>query len=51
MKTLKQIYEHAVYRMLHEPNYWNSFLQYAGKMYAYDFTTLVSMYAQNSDTK
>ena len=49
LTELKQIYTQAAEKMLHEPDYWNSFLQYAGKMYAYDFTTLVSMYAQNSE--
>lgn len=48
LTELKQIYSQAAEKMLHEPDYWNNFLQYAGKMYAYDFTTLVSMYAQNS---
>lgn len=46
LHKLQQIYELAAYKMLHEPVYWKDFLKYAGMMYGYDFTTLVSMYAQ-----
>jgi len=49
LHNLQQIYELAAYKMLHEPLYWKSFLQYAGKMYGYDFTTLASMYVQNAE--
>lgn len=46
---LKQIYKQAAYKMLCEPAYWKEFLHYAGNMYAYDFSTLVSMFAQNTE--
>ncbi|SES64834.1 helicase-related protein [[Clostridium] polysaccharolyticum] len=49
LNELKQIYRQAAEKMLHEQSYWKEFLQYAGKMYMYNFPTLVSMFAQNTE--
>lgn len=46
-ESLYNIYVDTVKLMASEQGYWQEFLKYAGNMYRYKFSTLVTAYAQN----
>lgn len=46
-QSLYDIYIDTVKKMASEQEYWKTFLSYAGKMYRYKFSTLVTAFAQN----
>jgi N12 class adenine-specific DNA methylase len=49
LENLRQLYYQTVQEMLDDTDKWKAFLQYASNMYKYDFATLVTAYAQNSN--
>lgn len=46
-QSLFKLYVDTVSKMAKDHEYWRAFLVYAGKMYRYKFSTLVTAYAQN----
>jgi len=48
-QSLYDIYMDTVKKMANDKEYWKTFLEYAGNMYRYKFSTLVTAFAQKPE--